>query len=303
MSHPVDSVMLAQRAAELAKRSIKTSSKAHGLRLAVSMLDLTTLEGADTPGRVRALCARAIQPCPVALKAPVPMVAAACVYPRLVPVARTALGDSGVLVASVATAFPSGQSSLELRLRETAAAVVAGADEIDMVISRGLFLSGRYKDVVDEIRMVRDAASGAHLKVILETGELETADNIRRAADLVLKAAVSDADLEHGAIFLKTSTGKVSPAATPSSVLVLLEAARAHYRATGVRLGIKPAGGIRTAKQALHMLVMVRETLGQAWLTPKLFRIGASSLLDDLVRQLLRMEDGRYTSMDEVALT
>jgi deoxyribose-phosphate aldolase len=303
MSHPVDSVMLAQRAAELAKRSIKTSSKAHGLRLAVSMLDLTTLEGADTPGRVRALCARAIYPCPVALKAPVPMVAAACVYPRLVPVARTALGDSGVLVASVATAFPSGQSSLELRLRETEAAVVAGADEIDMVISRGLFLSGRYKDVVDEIRMVRDAACGAHLKVILETGELETADNIRRAADLVLEAAASDADLEHGAIFLKTSTGKVSPAATPSSVLVLLEAARAHYRATGVRLGIKPAGGIRTAKQALHMLVMVRETLGQAWLTPKLFRIGASSLLDDLVRQLLRMEDGRYTSMDEVALT
>ena len=303
MSHPVDSVMLAQRAAELAKRSIKTSSKAHGLRLAVSMLDLTTLEGADTPGRVRALCARAIYPCPVALKATVPMVAAACVYPRLVPVARTALGDSGVLVASVATAFPSGQSSLELRLRETEAAVVAGADEIDMVISRGLFLSGRYKDVVDEIRMVRDAACGAHLKVILETGELETADNIRRAADLVLEAAASDADLEHGAIFLKTSTGKVSPAATPSSVLVLLEAARAHYRATGVRLGIKPAGGIRTAKQALHMLVMVRETLGQAWLTPKLFRIGASSLLDDLVRQLLRMEDGRYTSMDEVALT
>jgi deoxyribose-phosphate aldolase len=172
-----------------------------------------------------------------------------------------------------------------------------------MVISRGLFLSGRYRDVVDEIRMVRDAAGGAHLKVILETGELETADNIRRGADLVLEAAASDADLQHGAIFLKTSTGKVSPAATPSSVLVLLEAARAHYRATGVRLGIKPAGGIRTAKQALHMLVMVRETLGQAWLTPTLFRIGASSLLDDLVRQLLRMEDGRYTSMDEVALT
>lgn len=180
---------------------------------------------------------------------------------------------------------------------------MAGADEIDMVISRGLFLSGRYKDVVDEIRMVQDAACGAHLKVILETGELETADNIRRAADLVLEAAASDADLQHGAIFLKTSTGKVSPAATPSSVLVLLEAARAHYRATGVRLGIKPAGGIRTAKQALHMLVMVRETLGHAWLTPKLFRIGASSLLDDLVRQLLRLEDGRYMSMDEVALT
>jgi deoxyribose-phosphate aldolase len=303
MPTPVDSVMLAQRAAELAKRSIKTTSKAQGLRLAVSMLDLTTLEGADTPGRVRALCARAEHPCPVALKARVPMVAAVCVYPRLVPVAKTALGDSGVLVASVATAFPSGQSSLELRLRETEAAVQAGADEIDMVISRGLFLSGRYRDVVDEIRMVRDAAGGAHLKVILETGELETADNIRRGADLVLEAAASDADLQHGAIFLKTSTGKVSPAATPSSVLVLLEAARAHYRATGVRLGIKPAGGIRTAKQALHMLVMVRETLGQAWLTPTLFRIGASSLLDDLVRQLLRMEDGRYTSMDEVALT
>ena len=299
----VDAVMLAQRAADLAKRSIKTSAKATGLRMAVQMLDLTTLEGADTPGRVKALCAKAMHPCPVPLVVPVKPVAAACVYPRLVPVAKAALEGTGVKIASVATAFPSGQSSLELRLRETQAAVQMGAHEIDMVISRGLFLSGRFSDVVDEIRMVREAAAGAHLKVILETGELETADNIRRAADLVLEAAAADDTVDHGEIFLKTSTGKVSPAATPVSVLILLEAARTHFRATGVRLGIKPAGGIRTAKQALHMLVMVRETLGPDWLSPDLFRIGASSLLDDLVRQLLRMEEGRYASMDEVALT
>jgi deoxyribose-phosphate aldolase len=234
---------------------------------------------------------------------PVPSVAAACIYPRLVPIAATALANSGVQVASVATAFPSGQSSLELRLRETEAAVAAGAHEIDMVISRGLFLSGRFRDVVDEIRMVREAARPAHLKVILETGELETADNIRRAADLVLEAVAQDADIQHGEVFLKTSTGKVSPAATPLSVLVLLDAARAHFRETGIRLGVKPAGGIRTAKQALHLLVMVRETLGPEWLTPALFRIGASSLLDDLIRQLLKMEHGHYTAMDEVGLT
>jgi deoxyribose-phosphate aldolase len=189
--------MLQQRAQELARRSIKTSSKAHALRLAVAMLDLTTLEGADTPGRVRALCARAISPCPMPTRIPVPSVAAACIYPRLVPIAATALANSGVQVASVATAFPSGQSSLELRLRETEAAVAAGAHEIDMVISRGLFLSGRFRDVVDEIRMVREAARPAHLKVILETGELETADNIRRAADLVLEAVAQDADIQH----------------------------------------------------------------------------------------------------------
>ncbi|MCH2138004.1 MAG: deoxyribose-phosphate aldolase [Phycisphaerales bacterium] len=303
MSPPVDTVMLARRAAELAKRSIKTTAKAQGLRMAVSMLDLTTLEGADTPGRVKALCAKALYPCPEPLAQPVPMVAAACVYPRLVPVAWAALRDSPVKVASVATAFPSGQSGLDLRLRETEAAVAAGADEIDMVISRGLFLSGRHTDVVEEIRMVRAAAGAAHVKVILETGELETADNIRRACDLVLEAVADDDEINHGDVFLKTSTGKVSPAATPVSVLVLLEAARAHARATGVRLGIKPAGGIRTAKQALHMLVMVQETLGPQWLTPTLFRIGASSLLDDLIRQLLKMEHGRYTGMDEVALT
>jgi deoxyribose-phosphate aldolase len=303
MSHPVDAVMLQQRATELARRSIKTEAKAHALRLAVAMLDLTTLEGADTPGCVRALCARAITPCPVALQSPVPSVAAACIYPRLVPTAAAALAGTSVRVASVATAFPSGQSSLELRLRETEAAVAAGAHEIDMVISRGLFLSGRFRDVVDEIRMVRDAAQPAHLKVILETGELETADNIRRAADLVLEAVAGETDIQHGDVFLKTSTGKVSPAATPVSVLVLLEAARAHFRETGVRLGVKPAGGIRTAKQAMHLLVMVRETLGSDWLTPTLFRIGASSLLDDLIRQLLKMEYGRYTAMDEVGLT
>ena len=295
--------MLQQRAAELAGRSIKSQAKAHALRLAVAMLDLTTLEGADTPGCVRALCARAISPCPIALQSPVPSVAAACVYPRLVPTAAAALAGTPVRVASVSTAFPSGQSSLELRLRETEAAVAAGAHEIDMVISRGLFLSGRFRDVVDEIRMVRDAAKPAHLKVILETGELETADNIRRAADLVLEAVAGETDIQHGDVFLKTSTGKVSPAATPVSVLVLLETARAHFRQTGIRLGVKPAGGIRTAKQALHLLVMVRETLGSDWLTPALFRIGASSLLDDLIRQLLKLENGRYTAMDEVGLT
>lgn len=295
--------MLQQRAAELGRRSIKTSAKDAGLRLAVSMLDLTTLEGADTPGRVRALCARAKAPCPPHLGIEVPPVAAACVYPRLVPTAAAALSGSSVRIASVATAFPSGQSSLELRLRETEAAVAAGAHEIDMVISRGLFLSGRHRDVTDEIRMVRAAAGEAHLKVILETGELETADNIRRAADLVLEAVADETDMGHGEVFLKTSTGKVSPAATPASVLILLEAARAHARATGVRLGVKPAGGIRRAKQALHLLVMVRETLGQAWLTPSLFRIGASSLLDDLVRQLIKVRHGRYASRDEVGIT
>ena len=300
-AHNVDAVMLAQRAAALAKRSIKGEAKASGLRLAVSMVDLTTLEGADTPGRVKAMCARALHPCPKAMSVPVPPVAAACIYPRLVPVAHAALAGSPVKVASVATAFPSGQSSLDIRLKETQAAVAAGADEIDMVNSRGLFLSGRSRDLMEEIRMIRQAARPAHLKVILETGELETPDNIRRAADLVLEAVGCDDEVDHGEIFLKTSTGKVSPAATPPSVLILLEAARAHFRATGIRVGVKPAGGIRTSKQALHMLVIVRETLGNAWLTPSLFRIGASSLLDDLVRQLIRTQEGRYASMDEVA--
>ncbi|MCH2135224.1 MAG: deoxyribose-phosphate aldolase [Phycisphaerales bacterium] len=303
MPTPVDAVMLQQRAAQLGRRSIKTTSKAAALQMAVSMLDLTTLEGADTPGQVRALCARAKAPCPRDLGIDVPPVAAACVYPRLVPAAVEALEGSPVRIASVATAFPSGQSSLDLRLKETQAAVGAGAHEIDMVISRGLFLSGRQRDVVDEIRMVRAAAGDAHLKVILETGELETADNIRRGADCVLEAVASESDLGHGEVFLKTSTGKVSPAATPSSVLILLEAARAHYRSTGIRLGVKPAGGIRRSKQALHLLVMVRETLGPHWLTPALFRIGASSLLDDLVRQLIKLRSGRYASLDEVGIT
>ncbi|HJN79268.1 MAG: deoxyribose-phosphate aldolase [Phycisphaerales bacterium] len=301
--HPVDAVMLARRAASFTRRSIKADSKQSGLRLAISMLDLTTLEGADSPELVRALCQRAIHPCPISLDKPVPPVAAVCVYPRLVPVVREALLGTGVLTASVATSFPSGQSPLDARLAETEAAIAAGADEIDMVISRGAFLSGRFDEVAAEVRAVQDLCGQTHLKVILETGELATPDNIRRCADLVIEAASRERDLADGALFVKTSTGKISPAATMPSVLLLLEAVRDHFRATGVRIGVKPAGGIRKSKAALHMLVMVRETLGQDWLTPKLFRIGASSLLDDLVRQLLWTSRGHYAAMHDVAVT
>jgi deoxyribose-phosphate aldolase len=301
--HPVDAVMLARRAASFTRRSIKAESKRSGLRLAVSMLDLTTLEGADSPELARALCRRAIHPCPITLGEPVPSVAAVCVYPRLVPVVREALAGTGVHTASVATSFPSGQAPLDARLAETEAAIAAGADEIDMVISRGAFLSGRLDEVATEVRAVQEVCGDTHLKVILETGELATPDNIRRCADLVIEAASRDRDLADGAIFVKTSTGKISPAATMPSVLLLLEAVRDHFRATGVRIGVKPAGGIRKSKAALHMLVMVRETLGQDWLSPTLFRIGASSLLDDLVRQLLWTSRGHYAAMHDVAVT
>ena len=303
MHHPVDAVMLARRAASFTRRSIKADSKRSGLRLAVSMLDLTTLEGADSPELARALAQRAMHPCPVRLDQPVPSVAAVCVYPRLVPVVREALAGSGVKTASVATSFPSGQAPLDARLAETDAAIAAGADEIDMVISRGAFLAGRFDEVAAEVRAVKEVCGDTHLKIILETGELSTPDNIRRCADLVIEAASQGCELADGEVFVKTSTGKISPAATMPSVLLLLEAVRDHFRATGVRIGVKPAGGIRKSKAALHMLVMVRETLGQEWLDPKLFRIGASSLLDDLVRQLLWTSRGHYAAMHDVAVT
>ena len=284
---PVDQVGIEERAASLAKRSIKKAAKRAGIRLAMSMLDLTTLEGKDSEGKVRQLCRKAIRPLPE--DPTVPHVAAICVYPNLVPVAKDALRGSGVKVASVATGFPAGLVPLPVKLDDARRAVAMGADEIDMVIDRGAFLSGEYGKVADEIAAVKEASGPAHLKVILETGELETYDNVRRASDLAMAA---------GADFIKTSTGKVTPASTPSVVLVMLEAIRDHYLATGRRVGMKPAGGIKTSKQALHLLVLVKETLGDAWLTPDLFRIGASTLANDLLMQLAKESTGRYQSED-----
>ncbi len=259
--------------------------KESGLRLAVSMVDLTTLEGADSPEKVRSLCRKAVQP---DINDPgLPHVAAICVYPELVRVAAEALRGSGVHLASVATGFPSGQYPLDVRLDDTRRAVEAGADEIDMVISRGLFLAGERGKVFDEIAATKEACGEAHLKVILETGELETYDLVRQASDLAINA---------GADFIKTSTGKVQPAATMGVTLIMLEAVRDHYLKTGKHIGVKPAGGIRTAKQALHYLVMVKETVGDDWLTPDLFRFGASSLLNDLLRQLAKLRTGVYVA-------
>lgn len=286
--------MVEQRAASFTKRSIKTEMKAAGLRLAMSMVDLTTLEGKDSPEKVRALCRKAMTPYDGEIENPIPSVAAICVYPNLVPVAREELAGSSVRIASVATGFPSGQFPLSVRLDDVRQAVALGADEIDMVINRGAFLAGRYHEVEDEIRAIREACGDAHLKIILETGELETYENVRRASDLAIDAAASTGPLTDGAVFIKTSTGKVSPAATMPVTLVMLEAIRDHARATGVRIGMKPAGGIRTAKQALHYLIMVKETLGDAWLTPMLFRFGASSLANDLLRQIIKQERGTY---------
>ena len=294
--------MLEQRAASFTKRSIKADAKGRGLRLALSMLDLTTLEGADSPEKVKALCRKAIRPYEGDLgpdAEPLPSVAAVCVYPSLVEVAKAALAGSNVRVASVATGFPSGQYPLDVRLRDVAEAVAAGADEIDMVINRGAFLAGRYETVAEEIRAIRSACGEAHLKIILETGELGTYDAVRRASDLAIEAAMSagsgdSGEAEDGAVFIKTSTGKVSPAATLPVTLVMLEAIRDHHRATGVKVGMKPAGGIRTAKQALQYLVMVKETLDESWLTPRLFRFGASSLANDLLRQIVKLATGRY---------
>ncbi len=300
MTHrTVNSVALEERAASFTRRSIKTDSKLAGLRLAMSMLDLTTLEGKDSPEKVRALCRKAITPYEYPMDPPVPSVAAVCVYPSLVAVAKQALRGSSVKVASVATGFPSGQYPLEVRLADVHDAVEAGADEIDMVINRGAFLAGRYDEVAEEIRQIKAACGEAHLKVILETGELETYDNVRHASDLAIEAASSVPganELADGEVFIKTSTGKVAPAATMPVTLVMLEAIRDHFLATGIRIGMKPAGGIRTAKQSLHYLVMVNETLGPAWMSPDLFRFGASSLANDLLRQIVKQSIGRYTA-------
>lgn len=300
----VDTVMATRRAAEFTTRSIKTASKDAALRLAVSMTDLTTLEGADTPGKVRSLCHRAMHPVPDHDRLSVPPVAAVCVYPNLVGIAREMLATSTVKIASVATGFPSGQYPIDVRLADVADAVAAGADEIDMVINRGAFLSGRYDEVQDEIAAVKRACGPAHLKIILETGELGSLDRVRLASDLAIEAAATEPHrgdrLEDGEVFIKTSTGKISPAATMPVVLVMLEAIRDAFLADGVRIGMKPAGGIRTAKSAIHHLVMVRETLSDDWLSPHLFRFGASSLLDDLGRQLQRRSAGSYSGKGDV---
>jgi deoxyribose-phosphate aldolase len=287
----VDQVALEERAASLAKRSIKKDAKLFALDLAVRMMDLTTLEGADTPGKIAALCSKAVRPDPV--DRTVPSVAAVCVYPNLVPYARERLHDTGVKVAAVATGFPSGQYPLDVKLADVREAVELGADEIDMVIDRGAFLSGRYAKVYDEICRVKDACGEAHLKVILETGELGTYDNVRRASLLAMAA---------GADFIKTSTGKVQPAATLPVSLVMLEAIRDVHEETGRMVGFKPAGGIRTAKQAIQHLVLVHETLGPDWLTPDLHRFGASSLLNDALMQIRKEKTGIYRSPDEFTL-
>ena len=280
----VDQVQVEARAATFTKRSIKKEAKRAALELAIRMIDLTTLEGMDTPGKVRMMCQKAIQP---AVNREVPSVAAICVYPTLVRVAKEALRDSGVAVAAVATAFPSGQSFLPIRLEEIRQTVAEGADEIDMVISRGAFLAGEYARIYDEVAACKEACGPAHLKVILETGELGTYDQVRKASHIAMDA---------GADFIKTSTGKVPSAATLPVTLVMLEAVRDFYLQTGKKIGVKPAGGIRQAKQAWHYLVMVKETLGDAWLQPDLFRLGASSLLNDILMQLERLESGAYQS-------
>jgi deoxyribose-phosphate aldolase len=283
----VDQVAVEQRAAALATRSIKRESKLFALDLAVRMMDLTTLEGADTPGKVAALCSKAMRPDPADLT--VPPVAAVCVYPNLVPHALERVRGSGVKVASVATAFPAGQVPTELKVEEAARVVELGADEIDMVIDRGAFLSGHYAKVYDEVRRVKEVCGRAHLKVILETGELGTYDNVRRASLLAIAG---------GAEFIKTSTGKIQPAATLPVTLVMLEAIRDVYEETGKRIGMKPAGGIRHSKQAVQYLVLLHETLGPEWLTPDLFRFGASSLLNDVLMQIRKERTGRYQSPD-----
>ncbi len=288
--------MVQQRADSFARRSIKTESKQQGLRLALSMIDLTTLEGKDSPEKVRSLCTKAIHPWEGTIDPPIPSVAAVCVYPSLVRVAKHALQGSSVAVASVATGFPSGQYPIDVRLNDVEESVSAGADEIDMVINRGAFLSGDYGEVSDEISRVRGACGTAHLKIILETGELETLENIRLASELSIRAAANAGPIKDGEVFIKTSTGKISPAATMPVTLVMLEVIREYYEETGIRIGMKPAGGIKTAKQALHYLVMVKETLGNDWLTKSLFRFGASSLTNDVLRQLVRQHTGRYAA-------
>jgi deoxyribose-phosphate aldolase len=287
----VDQVGVTERVESLKRRSIKRESKVWALNLAIRMMDLTTLEGKDTEGKVRALCAKGRRPDPS--DPSIPSVAAICIYPALVPVAKEALKGSTVKVASVATGFPSGQTWLDVKLSETRHAVDAGADEIDMVIDRGAFLQGDYAAVFDEVVAVKGAAGDAHLKVIIETGELETLDNVRRASILAMAA---------GADFIKTSTGKVTPAATLPVTLVMLEAIRDFHRRTGRIVGMKPAGGIRTAREAIAYLVVLYETLGARWMTPDLFRFGASSLLNDVLMQLRKERTGRYQAPDYFTL-
>jgi deoxyribose-phosphate aldolase len=287
----VDAVGLEARAAMLGTRSIKTTSKAWAIDLAIRMVDLTTLEGADTPGKVRAICAKAQRP--DTRDPSCPPVAAVCIYPSLAGVAAAELKGTAVHVASVATAFPSGQASIAVKIADTEAAVAAGADEIDMVINRGAFLSGRYLDVFDEIVAVKQACGDAHLKVILETGELATYDNVRRASWIGMLA---------GGDFIKTSTGKVAPAATLPVTLLMLEAVRDMHALHGRKVGVKPAGGIRTTKDAIKYLVVVNETVGDGWLDPDWFRFGASTLLNDLLMQREKLSTGRYAGPDYVTL-
>ena len=282
---PIDSVGVEERVARLNKRSIKTESKLQGLKLALSMIDHTTLEGSDSEGKVIQLCKKARLP--YAPMPDLPTVAAVCVYPNMVATAKKALEGTDVNVASVATAFPSGMAQLHIKLDDTRYAVDEGADEIDMVISRGEFLKGNYSFIFDEIAAVKEACGNAHLKVILETGELETYENVRKASDIAMYA---------GADFIKTSTGKIQPAATQPVTLVMLEAIRDFYRETGIKVGMKPAGGIRKAKEALQYLVLVKETLGADWLNKDLFRFGASSLTNDLLMQIIKQETGIYQS-------
>ena len=284
--------MAEERAAAFTKRSIKTSAKLAGLKMVVSMMDLTTLEGKDTPGKVAYLCRKALQPADP--KYNVPTCAAVCVYPNMVKYARKFLGEnSPVHVASVATGFPSGQFPLPTKLNEVRRAVADGADEVDMVINRCAFLAGDHVKMFDEIAATKEASGPAHLKVILETGELVTYDNVRLASEIAMQA---------GADFIKTSTGKVSPAATIPVTLVMLEAIRDYFFATGIRIGMKPAGGIRTAKQSLAYLVMVKETLGDDWLTPDLFRFGASTLVNDVLMQIAKQVEGNYQGADYFSL-
>ncbi len=294
-SPPVDQVGIHERAARFASRSIKKEAKVQALKLTLSMIDLTTLTGADSPGKVKQLCTKAKHLADPDLPGcdDLPHVAAVCVYPTMVPVAKKELDGTGIHLAAVATGFPTGQYPLPVRLEDTRRAVEAGADEIDMVISRGRFLAGDLNYVFDEIAQTKEACGEAHLKVILETGELSTYDNVRRASDLAMHA---------GADFIKTSTGTVSPAATPEVTLVMLQAIADFHRATGKVIGMKPAGGIKTSKQAIHYLVMLRETLGQQWLHPDRFRFGASSLANDVLMQIVKQASGNYQSGDYFSL-
>jgi deoxyribose-phosphate aldolase len=285
--YPIDQVGAEERVSRLFSRSIKKESKIRALKLALSMIDLTTLEGKDSLGKVRQLCYKAAHLHDQFSN--LPQVAAVCVYPNMVDVAKKTLEGSSIKIAAVATAFPSGMTTLEAKLNEVKSVVDAGVDEVDMVMSRGRFLQGDYSYVFDEVAKVKNTCGQAHLKVILETGELVTLDNVRKASDLAMDA---------GADFIKTSTGKVKPAATPPVVLVMLEAIRDFYKRTGKIVGMKPAGGISTAKLAIQYLVMVRETLGKEWLTPDRFRFGASSLANDILMQIVKQSTGVYQSIN-----